>query len=393
MAFERVLHTRLQLLCDTSSNWALNDTKVLLRGEIGIELLDNGKARMKLGTGGHAWKDLPYHGEEVDLSGIEAEINKLQENVIVLQNLIGVDGEEPTGIFAKLNEKANLADVYTKDEINGLISNVYRFCGSVENYNDLPKEGNVIGDVWNVKNPDVSHNVAAGDNFAWTADGWDNLGGNFDLSGYATKEELENIKANVSTTYLSKEAFDKISNKVDYEIFSTPVGTQIRRFDKEIRIMCPKDTIWKAQSGAGNPNLYYIGFRAYAPSDKVVSFKEDQNITILDETMNEFTGDYAGIDIFGRKYSILWLPVAVFNGTTWTYYGASSSVDKYIGWHYSVEWYDANGQMVNSDCIKLNLSNEQCHSTIEPYYTSDVVRRAVDTAKAYIDDCLKVIEF
>ena len=44
----------------------------------------------------------------------------------------------------------------------------------------------------------------------------------------------------------------------------------------------------------------------------------------------------------------------------------------YIGWYYSVEWYDADGVIIASDCIRINLSNEECHSDIKPYYWNEI---------------------
>ena len=42
---------------------------------------------------------------------------------------------------------------------------------------------------------------------------------------------------------------------------------------KEIRVMCPVGTVFTQQSGAGDPNMHYMGFYAYAPEGAV--FKED----------------------------------------------------------------------------------------------------------------------
>jgi len=52
--------------------------------------------------------------------------------------------------------------------------------------------------------------------------------------------------------------------------------------------MCPADTQWALQQSGANadPNSYYIGFKAYAPNDDVVSFKEDLAETINDDTMD-----------------------------------------------------------------------------------------------------------
>lgn len=157
----------------------------------------------------------------------------------------------------------------------------------------------------------------------------------------------------------------------EYEIVGCPEGVVVDYRDKEIRILCPKETKWEKQNSGANadPNKYYIGLRAYAPDGSIVKFKEDTSENILDETMYEFSGEFAGVDEYGRKYSVTWLPVAKYDEETdaWSYYGAKS-VDKFIGWFYSVEWYDASGVMVASDMIRVNLSNEDCHSKIDPYY-------------------------
>lgn len=167
---------------------------------------------------------------------------------------------------------------------------------------------------------------------------------------------------------------------VAYEVSSKPKGTLVNYNGKEIRIMCPADTEWSLQNvGAnGDASKYYIGFKAYAPSSNVNSFKESLAKTMTDQTMYYFVdNEFAGIDENGRKYSIVWLPVAKHNDDdTWTYYGANSTAGKLIGWDYCVEWYDNNGICVASDLIRINLSNEDIHSSIEPYYMSNYVTDA-----------------
>lgn len=168
-----------------------------------------------------------------------------------------------------------------------------------------------------------------------------------------------------------------------YEISHKPEGTLVNFRDKEIRVMIPASTQFEFQdSGEGaDTNSYYISFLAYAPDD-AVNFKEDLAEIITDSTMYSFEGnDFAGIDAQGRKYSIVWLPVAKYENDTWTYYGANSTTEKYIGWYYSVEWYNADGLKVASDCIRINLSNEDCHSYIKPYYVSNMIA----DANAYTD--------
>jgi hypothetical protein len=117
-----------------------------------------------------------------------------------------------------------------------------------------------------------------------------------------------------------------------------------------------------------------MGFKAYAP-EGAVGFKEGDRGEIVDQ-MHDFSGPFAGIDSYGRKYSIVWLALARYDATTdaWTYYGANSTVNKYIGWTYVVEWYNADGVIIESDKIKINLSNESCHNTIDPYYLANTVQ-------------------
>lgn len=81
------------------------------------------------------------------------------------------------------------------------ISTVYRAKGSVKTYADLPRNP-TVGDVYNVKAADATHNVNAGDNVVWSADEvWDNLSGIVDTSSFATKDEVKNA---VSITIVSE---------------------------------------------------------------------------------------------------------------------------------------------------------------------------------------------
>lgn len=73
------------------------------------------------------------------------------------------------------------------DGIRATIAGAYVFKGSVDEVNDLPSDGNEVGDVWNVRQ-DATH--PDGMNYAWTGTEWDALGGLGDLSAYALKSEV-----------------------------------------------------------------------------------------------------------------------------------------------------------------------------------------------------------
>ena len=57
------LNTRIILRNDSSVNWEVNADQVLLKGEVGIEFLEDGTPKIKIGDGITAWNDLPYQGE------------------------------------------------------------------------------------------------------------------------------------------------------------------------------------------------------------------------------------------------------------------------------------------------------------------------------------------
>ena len=194
-------------------------------------------------------------------------------------------------------------------------------------------------------------------------------------------EAIDNAILSIDLSeYCKKSEIQDIAKTADYEVSDKPIGTIVNYYDHEIRIMCHADTEWNLQNvgEGGDSSKYYIGFKAYAPSSDVVSFKESLSTTMTDQTMYYFEdNDFAGIDSNGRKYSIIWLPVAKHNEDgSWTYYGSSSTYNKFIGWHYCVEWYNADGICVASGLIRINLANEDCMSSVEPYYMANYVTDA-----------------
>ena len=212
--------------------------------------------------------------------------------------------------------------------------------------------------------------------------------------------KIAKIESDIADVVVTANAYadDKFNAVMDvclherYEVTHKPEGTLVDyREGKEIRVMCPADTVWAKQNvgSTGNPNMYYMGFKAYAP-DGAVSFKEDSQEFIADQTMYYFEdNDFAGIDKYGRKYSIVWLALASYDEASdaWSYFGKKSTVEKYIGWYYSVEWYDANGVVIASDRIRINLSNEDCHLAIEPFYMANVTAEV----KKYVDEQIEEI--
>ena len=59
-----LLNTTIILRNDSTANWLANENVILARGEVAIEFLANGKAKMKIGDGEKTWAQLSYFGGE-----------------------------------------------------------------------------------------------------------------------------------------------------------------------------------------------------------------------------------------------------------------------------------------------------------------------------------------
>lgn len=97
-----------------------------------------------------------------------------------------------SGFQTAANVDTKLEDYAKKTDITA----VYKYKGSVENYAALPSSGQQVGDTYNVKAADSSHNIKAGDNVSWDGTAWDVLSGVVDLTGYVQESDLVAISTN-----------------------------------------------------------------------------------------------------------------------------------------------------------------------------------------------------
>ena len=89
-----------------------------------------------------------------------------------------------------------IENAYTKIEIDGMLTSVYVFQGSVDTYDQLPATS-TKGFVYNV--------AADGMNYAWDGEKWDALGATLDLSGYVLKVDADKYYAQASHTHAISE--------------------------------------------------------------------------------------------------------------------------------------------------------------------------------------------
>lgn len=206
----------------------------------------------------------------------------------------------------------------------------------------------------------------------------------------ATKVTAEEVDAKVETAV--KAEIDAAVEKVNYEITDVPVGTLVDYRDSEIRIMCPENSVFTKQNvgAGGDANNYYCTFKTYAPSDDAVGYIEHLGGQTDKEILTTFN-----VDENGRRYQPTWLAIANYDEATgvWNYYGKNSTANKYIGWDYQIDWYNSDGVMIASDNVRINLSNENCYSIVEPYYVGKMMREVDEKIAAATAGAIEVIEF
>ena len=169
-----------------------------------------------------------------------------------------------------------------------------------------------------------------------------------------------------------------------YEITGAPEGTLVNYYEKEIRIMCPNNAEYNLQNvgAGGDANSYYVTLNTFAPAG-AVGYVEHLGGQVDEEILRDIK-----IDKYGRRYQPTWLAVAKNSAEAgWYNYGANSTESKYIGWDYQIDWYNSDNVIISSDNIRINLSNENCHFTSEPYYMAGYAESSeVENLKVVIQE-------
>ena len=109
------LNTRIVIRNDSTTNWLTNESAVLLKGEVGIEFLEDGKVKMKVGDGVKTWNQLPYFGGEEAKTFQVSSLEEITETELA----VGDTAIVKTAIYTDAENEANNKYSYTGYVYNG----------------------------------------------------------------------------------------------------------------------------------------------------------------------------------------------------------------------------------------------------------------------------------
>ena len=182
---------------------------------------------------------------------------------------------ELEGVNATLTGK--FGDYYTKGEVDGKLASIYRFKGSVAAEDQLPKQDQVIGDVYNVED--------TGMNVAWDGKKWDNLGSVINLAPYATTEALNQHAQTAETTYAKKAEVAKQIETVDGKFAGKADNVHTHTVDNVTGLQAALDAKMAASEAAKfathdhNHDQAYLAIKGKAESAKVADSVAWANVT------------------------------------------------------------------------------------------------------------------
>ena len=156
--------------------------------------------------------------------GKDAELSKAAIEAVLIGEV--TTHTHDTRYYTKDQTDANIKVVaddlannyYNKSQVDSKFTSVYIFKGSVDTIEDLPTEGNIIGDVWNVRKNDT--------NYAWTSEGWDALGGTAELAsltsnGLMSKEDFAKLQDIEAGAQVNK--IETITKRVELNVVNKNV--------------------------------------------------------------------------------------------------------------------------------------------------------------------------
>lgn len=214
--------------------------------------------------------------------GKDAELSKAAIEAVLVGEV--TTHTHDTRYYTKDQTDANIKVVsddlannyYNKSQVDSKFTSVYIFKGSVDTIEDLPTEGNIVGDVWNVRKNDT--------NYAWTSEGWDALGGTAELAsltanGLMSKEDfakLQGIEAGAQVNKIETITKRVLLNAVDKNV---TIPEDIKISDTE---PTEEEIIWLDPSE--NYDFTFDGYSQAQADARFVQKEEGKGLSTNDYT-------------------------------------------------------------------------------------------------------------
>ena len=233
--------------------------------------------------------------------GKDAELSKAAIEAVLVGEV--TTHTHDTRYYTKDQTDANIKVVaddlannyYNKSQVDSKFTSVYIFKGSVDTIEDLPTEGNIVGDVWNVRKNDT--------NYAWTSEGWDALGGTAELAsltanGLMSKEDfakLQGIEAGAQVNKIETITKRVLLNAVDKNV-TIPEDIKIsdtEPTEEEIMWLDPSenyDFIYDGYSQAQADELFVKKEAGKGLSTKDYTAEDKKKVTNLGSYVSNATG-------------------------------------------------------------------------------------------------------
>lgn len=227
-----------------------------------------------------------------------------------------------------------------KDYVERRVARLYRYKGSVDTLSDLPTDGMIIGDAYNIKTKssltlkvdgnDVVIWADSGDNVVWNGTSWDNLSGFIDMDNYVkftdyatpTKGGVVKVAGYglaigasgvLSTNLSSNDDIDKRSSR-----FNPIVPANL---DYAVRSVLPATSQEAAAILVANTEYYLdevaeLSF-AFPATGKLgeycfIKFVSGATACVLSVTGDNYVGDIP-MPVANKTYELL----ATWNGSKW----------------------------------------------------------------------------
>lgn len=237
--------------------------------------------------------------------GKDAELSKAAIEAVLVGEV--TTHTHDTRYYTKDQTDANIKVVaddlannyYNKSQVDSKFTSVYIFKGSVDTMEDLPTEGNIVGDVWNVRKNDT--------NYAWTSEGWDALGGTAELAsltanGLMSKEDfakLQGIEAGAQVNKIETITKRVLLNAVNKNV-TIPEDIKIsdtEPTEEEIMWLDPSenyDFTFDGYSQAQADELFVKKEAGKGLSTKDYTAEDKKKVTNLGSYVSNATGATAG---------------------------------------------------------------------------------------------------